>query len=613
MKKRFVILPFIIAVVFGAIVFTRCDEDPAENLAQKEADAFISAYADVLALTVRTVKLSDKDRVDDAMSAYNNLSQDAKDLLIPEKAKLNSLVSMINEIELATPPEEKAALFRAAYADVLALNVSAVTLADKARIDKAVTAYNKLDMATQNELGSEKNLLTDLRNKIIALESSSYPASSWKTPKAADEFVDSIGVCIHLGFLDTNYGAWDTNGLSELLVNSGIRHIRDGMPRWNDATTTYLNVDIDAKYRALYRKGIHLTAVMDARKEEGDPNVPNNNLVYSETEIKKMLTESNVYQYISAIEGPNEYNWPYMPYVRPGWDTRLKEFLPRLWNVVRGDTRFSHISIVGPTLVLGWCNSDGQDHSNDSVLLGDVSQWVDYGNVHIYPGRGETISQVVDAEMPKHKVMFGSKPFFVSETGYPTHQGYTGNWHGVTERTQGKNAPRLFLEYFNRGVKRTIFYQFADLYPDKWLDDVEDYFGLVDFHCKPKPSYYAVKNMISILQDPGGAIIPHQISYSISGGNDNVHHTLLEKHNGNIYLILWVDAINFSPSAENPGYEIPVPAQNLTVTLNSVTPSAVKRYTNMAGISGATGTMLGASKTINVAVNDEIVILEITP
>jgi hypothetical protein len=211
--------------------------------------------------------------------------------------------------------------------------------------------------------------------------------------------------------------------------------------------------------------------------------------------------------------------------------------------------------------------------------------------------------------------MFGDKPYFITETGNHTYQGYANNWNGVTERVQAANAPRFFLEFFNRGIKRTFFYQFADLRNDQATsEDPENFCGLIDGAGKPKPSFYAVKNMINILKDPESDLFTTKpISYTITGGKSDVHHTLLEKHNGNIYIILWVEAPNFSAVGDNPGYEKVVPLQNLTVTLNSITPSAVNKYTNMAGASGPTKASLVASKVIPVAVNDEIVILEITP
>jgi hypothetical protein len=304
--------------------------------------------------------------------------------------------------------------------------------------------------------------------------------------------------------------------------------------------------------------------------------------------------------YVASVEGPNEYNFPYAtPDYNSDWANILRTVLPRIYDGVKNTPQLAHLPVIGPSIVLD------QGHGEDHRLLGDVSQWVDYGNIHNYPC--ENVPSVsIDNAMSDMNTCFGGKPYMVTETGNYT---LVNGW-GLNERADGIHMLRLFLEFFNRGIKRSYKYQLLDHWPPDanpaLVNDEENFYGLIDNRGNPKPSFYAIKNIIAILKDPGSDFEPRTVNYTITGGDSSIHHTLLQKRDGRLYLCLWAEVKSF----HNKQDVFPA-TQNLTVTLNSISASSVKVY--KPNSSADVVSTMGAGKVINIGVNDQVVILEITP
>jgi len=431
-----------------------------------------------------------------------------------------------------------------------------------------------------------------------------------KMPKMADSFVDSIGVCMHVSYWDTNYNSkWD-DVVYPRLVESGIRHIRDDLPTWFNGTTTTIDILKEQRFRALAAHGIRLNAVMWARDEDhpGGHRPDHRGPIFTAEQIAGMLLKDNVYEYVVSVEGPNEYNWPGMPYSAPDWVNVLRTYMPNLHSAIKNTPVLSNIDVIGPSLVLEmfWTGpQEERDRRNDNYALGDVSQWVDYGNMHLYP-HGNIPSHNVDTETGKMNVCFPGKPYIVTEMGHYT----LANGWGLSERADGIHMPRFFLEYFNRGIKRSFKYQFIDEFEIMHdPGDPENYFGLIDRTGRPKPAYYSLKNMIEILKDPGQDFSPNTINYTITGGDSSIRHTLLQKRDGRVYLCIWseVSSFDFANRAD-----VFPSLQNLEIQLNSIAASSVKIYENLSSEIMKV-TAIGATNVINIGVNDQVVILEITP
>ena len=93
--------------------------------------------------------------------------------------------------------------------------------------------------------------------------------------------------------------------------------------------------------------------------------------------------------------------------------------------------------------------------------------------------------------------------------------------------------PRLFLEYFNQGFPRTYSYEFIDEKADT-TNDPQMHFGLLRFDGSAKPAFTAVANLIQILKDPGATFSPAKLDYKMTGALNSVHHTLLQKRDGQV-------------------------------------------------------------------------------
>jgi hypothetical protein len=183
-----------------------------------------------------------------------------------------------------------------------------------------------------------------------------------------------------------------------------------------------------------------------------------------------------------------------------------------------------------------------------------------------YIGHGGQPSSVLD-EFPYafdvYQPPFGKRPMCATETGY-----FTGSARGaVTEVVQGKYVPRLFFEYFRKGIGRTFHYELVDL----WLrpEDDQSNRGLLRNDLTPKPAFIAMKHIIALLQDSGPAFKTGALDYAVKvnapPGYDRtqyVRHALFQKRDGTFWLALYHEIAD-SSSATADGKDLPRPARSL--------------------------------------------------
>ena len=126
------------------------------------ADEFRAAHAAVLALTVQTAAAGDKAAVQAALDAYDALSGEVKAKLTTEKAKLDSLLVKIADLETA----------QAVIGMIAALPALAdLMLADKGAVEAARAAYNALAAGPKAVvIAANLSALTAAEAKIAELE-----------------------------------------------------------------------------------------------------------------------------------------------------------------------------------------------------------------------------------------------------------------------------------------------------------------------------------------------------------------------------------------------------------------------------------------------------------
>ncbi len=452
------------------------------------------------------------------------------------------------------------------------------------------------------------------------------------TAKRADSFIDSICVNTHFGYDDTPYGS-KYSTVKQKLVDLGVRHIRDGSVR----------SDVIAKFQELAAAGIKTTYIMN-------PTIgvaPNssywvNGQYYQINDLIKNKIGTNV---VDAVEIANEIDLNYSNYYwRKGdtaklsndsksssyWVSYIRSLTKDTWDALKSDPATAGLTVIGPSLGRTY------DYGNKSPL-GDLSDVVDWGNFHPYPFGGNPFNYpfsyntlnkyyyegnfpsinmdenpyAIDVYAPP----FGSKPMAATETGYFT----TDTAKGISEQVHGKYMPRLFLEYFRKGIVRTCSYEFLN----EWNQPTnsEANFGLLRNDLSAKPAYTALKNLIARLKDSdtnAKTFTPTALDYSLTvtpptGYNRTqyVHSLLLQKSSGVFYLVLWHEISNGDITA-TPTRTINPPAMPTKVTLNTPIRSAMLSTWDDAG--NRAETSIGISnKTISVNVTDKVTILKLNP
>jgi hypothetical protein len=210
----------------------------------------------------------------------------------------------------------------------------------------------------------------------------------------------------------------------------------------------------------------------------------------------------------------------------------LITYQERLYDDIKGDPSLSSLPVIGPSIVHG-----------DQQELGDISDFLDFGNIHSYP-EANPPEYRMGLNVERAEFNSATKPIMATETGYTNALNYTppgpGENKPISEAGAGVYMPRLYFEYFIRHIARTFSYELLDEHPEPELEDREMHFGLLRNDLTPKPAFTALRNTIAILEDPGPAFTPGSLPYSLlDEGTAKLHSTLLQKRNGVFYLALW--------------------------------------------------------------------------
>lgn len=414
-------------------------------------------------------------------------------------------------------------------------------------------------------------LMTTLLLGLLSQMMPQVQASSIPT-KTADSFVDSIGVATHLRYLDTAYGRYE-DVIKPRLRELGVRHIRDGGK----------DGGMFQKMNDLAKFGIKSTLVMDPRDGIFPVNV-----------VGEVLNPTLAA--VEAAEGPNEWDvHPQLNYQGQTFPTGIRSYQTDLYNAIKQNSATANLPVLMPSLAIPF----------NAPQLGYINE-LDAGNMHSYAG-GNLPSQDLDTKwIPLTQVVSGNnKPIIATETG----------WHNaiadpappqpaVSEQASAKYIPRLFLEYFNRNVRRAFVYELIDERP---APNQENNFGLLRVDGTPKPAFTALKNLIALLKDPGVDFQPQSLSYQLTGNVTNVHHTVLQKRDRRFYIVLWQEVPSFDPQTKK---NLTVPEQSITLSLSTTFKSA-KAYQPLNSI--APVWQQSNVNQLQLAVPDHPIVVELTP
>jgi hypothetical protein len=354
--------------------------------------------------------------------------------------------------------------------------------------------------------------------------------------RRAYSFVNSIGINTHLYYGDTNYYQKYQEIVKPKLLELGVRHIRDG-------GTRNLNGYLD-RLKELKSNGIGTTLIFDPRG-----GTPEQGLAL----VKEL---GNV---VEAVEGPNEYDLS----GDRNWVQTLRQYMEQLHKLIKSDVLTSALPVLGASLT----------SEEAYVAVGNMSNFVDYGVIHNYfsgrhPGTagwaGNGYGSIAYGMAQSQKYAPG-KPVITTETGYHNAVNTLEGHLAVPESVAQKYIPRMFLEQFNSGIKRTFGYELMDLQnnPKRDISGLE--FGLLRNNGEAKPSFNSLCALIQLLKDPQGSkFSPGTLNYSLPNTTSYLHHTLLQKSNGRFYLVLWQETTGFDTTNK---VVLEIPTQKVEVVL----------------------------------------------
>jgi hypothetical protein len=400
------------------------------------------------------------------------------------------------------------------------------------------------------------------------------PGTAAATPvaaKSADSFVGSIGVNTHTYYTNTVYYSRFPE-VKAKLAELGVRNIRENLRPSRSDQYQRLN--------ELAAMGIKSTLIM------GDPREGTSGL-----NTLLSIAKTNLKGSIAALEGPNEYDNQGIA----NWLAPLASYQEYLYKTVKADPALSSLPVIGPSLV----------HQESQEAIGDISGQLDYGNIHSYPDGYEPESNL-STHLSHAALNSGSKPVMATESGYETALAWTGGNKPVSEQAMATYMPRLFLEYFRRGVVKTFSYELLDEAANS--SDREDNFGLLHNDLTPKPAFDALRNTISILADPGSSFSPASLDYSLSGNQENLRQVLLQKRDGSYDLVLWRASRVWDPVNKvtlNP------PSAQVTLTVNRSLAGAERFEPNTSAT--PLETFANPNSPLSVSVGPKVVIVKLTP
>jgi hypothetical protein len=207
------------------------------------------------------------------------------------------------------------------------------------------------------------------------------------------------------------------------------------------------------------------------------------------------------------------------------WAPRLRAALARVHGNLKSDPATARIPVIGPTIA-------------DEELrraLGDLSAFVDFGGLGNPFNRVPPGGAFLDGLLAVYGPVYGAeKPRVVAQLVYGT----TRTEQGVSPTVQAKYIVRAFFENYRRGVVRTLGPQLVDFQLEPRVH--HDALGLLAREGTPKPSFFALKNVLRLVSDPGPVFSPGDREISVGGGGGEVEHLLLHRRDGTALLALWL-------------------------------------------------------------------------
>jgi hypothetical protein len=353
----------------------------------------------------------------------------------------------------------------------------------------------------------------------------------------ADRFIDSIGVNIHMQYLDGPYG--DVGKVMELFRFLGVRHARDVVPE--GARGIVRRMAYDGIRFNLFVSG-------DWRKA--------GTLEY----IRHL--EANVPNSVASIEGYNEINnWQQTFDGRSGAAAAVAA-QKSLYAAIKTHPELKHIPVIDLT-GFEMIKEPGFEYGRSLDGLADVM------NVHAYAQNGFQPGPWIRDGIPEH---YGAAnrnlPKTLTEFGYASAPESGWLMIGVDERSQAKGIVNGLFGAALAGYHRTYLYELLDQKPDPELKEREFHFGLFTNASKPKLVARAIRNIVTVLKSEAGVetpVVPIEgISYEEAAKPEEripVRSLQISRPNGALIVAAWRETLFWDRATGRPLEAPPVKAE----------------------------------------------------
>ena len=366
----------------------------------------------------------------------------------------------------------------------------------------------------------------------------------------SDSLVDSYGVGIHLPFLDTPYK--DATAVANALSDLGVRHVRDDL-RTNDPREY-------AGIKTIADKGIKFDLIM------GNPSSPDSAATYVDTVATQLPSGS-----VESVEGSNEWDIN----GTANWVSELTTRQRDLYQATKANAATASLPVLSPALAFKW----------NYLPLGDLSQYADVANGHMYPGGYKPSNEVSQITTALRGTVPATKPLITTEAGYHNALNTTNGHLPVPEDVAGVYTPRVLLDHYLRGDQRVYTYELLDEFDDPALTNPEAHFGLLHRDFTPKPAYSAMKNLLGLLSDPGPSFTTTALPIKVAGFPSDGKYVVTQKRNGQYVVLLWRDAQIYDPVLKTP-----TPVTPTSVTVQLAKSSNISVYRPSSGAAPVTQT-----------------------
>jgi hypothetical protein len=344
----------------------------------------------------------------------------------------------------------------------------------------------------------------------LLLCASAAPSAHAAQPRSASTFHDSVGVSSHIVYYSTAYGNWPV--LVDRLRELGIRHVRDG---------TYANPEPPWRaWNEKYYRAVEYAADRGMRflLGLGEPGYEAGTLDQLIAVVAGRLRRA-----AEAVEMPNEYD-KYGGGRR--WASDLASYGRELYLKVKANPSLRSLPVVGPSIA----------EARGPSRVGDLSRWLDRGNIHPYTGGLSPGPLHLGAERARIAQISGRKPIWATEAGFHNAVNAPTGMPPTSEAAAAVYVLRTVLEHFKSGIRRTYLYELADIYPDPKAQTPNSNFGLLRYDYSRKPAYTALKNLLALVYDNGAQPRLRPLALKSSG---EARRLVLQKADGSYLVVLW--------------------------------------------------------------------------